>query len=441
MTVRTIVFAILSLMIFITCNDDERQRPVFEFTVSNPAESGSRFPYLYSEDGETVVMSWLSRIDEGMFGLEYATRTDGRWQEPQMIRMGHDFFTNWADFPSVVSKEGEVVAAHWLKKIEGGPYAYDVQISFPAVGERHWNHITPHDDGTPTEHGFVSMIALDKESVLAIWLDGRHTEHRAHDEYADMDQAMTLRSAIVHRDGAVENERVIDDAVCDCCQTDLVKVDGGAIAVYRDRHEGEIRDISVARYDFESGEWSEPVTVHEDGWQISGCPVNGPRAAADGNNVAVVWYTEAGENEKKVLAAVSDDGGETFNSPMILNTGFPMGRVDIDVAPDGSFYASWMERGDNLARIFLRKIEDGELKTDVILVGNTSLDRNSGFPRIAALNDGIMLAWTQTEPVYRVRTAFYNYALEEHFRTDELVNIRTDEHSNRGPIEQLTVEY
>jgi hypothetical protein len=397
------------------CNGDQRQRAQLDFGTTNPAETGSRFPNLYTEDGETVFMSWLARIDEEYFAFEYTSMVDGNWNQPALVHVGHDFFANWADFPSIVSLNGEPVAAHWLKKIEGGPYAYDVQISFPEEDTNSWNHFTPHDDGTPTEHGFVSMIPLDQQSVLAIWLDGRKTEHRAHDEYENLSQAMMIRSAIVYKDGRVENEQVIDEAVCDCCQTDLIKVDGGAIAVYRGRTENEIRDIVLVRYDFETAEWSEPVRVHNDGWEIAGCPVNGPRVAASDNRVAVTWYTEADENGNEVLLAVSDDGGQHFEEPIQINQGTAMGRVDIDASPDGSFYVSWMEQHNDLAGIYLRKTNGIELLTRPALIGSTDSGRNSGFPRMLALNEGIMLAWTQTAPFYRLRTAYYNYAVDELF--------------------------
>jgi hypothetical protein len=400
------------MFIFTACNADQRQRPVFDYAISNPAETGGRYPYLHSDDGETVFMSWLGRIDEGMFALEYASYNEGEWEDPELIHVGPDFFTNWADFPSIISLNQKPAAAHWLKKIDGGHYAYDIQISFPEEDGRQWNHITPHNDETPTEHGFVSMIPADDGSVLAIWLDGRQTVNREHDKYENMDMAMTLRSAVIYHDGRIENRRLIDEAVCDCCQTDLISVDGGAVAVYRDRLEGEIRDISLSRYDLETGEWSEPVIVHDDGWQISGCPVNGPRAAENGDQIAVAWYTESENENGKVLAAFSENGGESFESPITLNIGTAMGRVDIDAAPDGSFYVSWMERGENLAWIYLQKIESGALTSDPVVIGSTGRESKSGFPRITALNEGVMLAWTQTEPFYRIRTAFYNYQQE-----------------------------
>lgn len=57
--------------------------------------------------------------------------------------------------------------------------------------------------------------------------------------------------------------------------------------------------------------WSEPAVIHEDAWQIHGCPVNGPAIAADGRRVAVAWFTAA-EARAHVKAALSTDGGATF---------------------------------------------------------------------------------------------------------------------------------
>ena len=79
----------------------------------------------------------------------------------------------------------------------------------------------------------------------------------------------------------------------------------GPVAAYRDRSEAEIRDIAVRR--LVGGEWSEPVHVGEDNWEIRGCPVNGPALAARGEDVAIAWFTGAG-GTAKVSVAFSADG-------------------------------------------------------------------------------------------------------------------------------------
>ncbi len=403
--IRRLLLICMIPFVILSCQGD-LQQPVYLYTFNNPAETGSRFPYLFTDNTGKLYMSWLTYIEEEIYAFEYATYDGTFWDVPPAVMVGTNFFVNWADFPSLVGLDGNAVAAHWLRKIEGGPYAYNVQIQFRDSVTGRWDTpITPHLDGTPTEHGFVSMQPLSESRVLAIWLDGRNTEGRGHGEYDDPEKAMMLRSAEISSDGEITRKRVIDAMVCDCCQTDLVPVEDGFIAVYRGRSEGEIRDILISRYSSETGEWSEPRTVHNDGWEIRACPVNGPRVVADGNHVAVVWFTEADE-ERKVLLARSADGGETFQEPITIASGeHTLGRADIVLGDEGIIYVTWLERRAEAGHVMMMRVNpDGSLN-EPVLKGITSSSRSSGFPRIAKVDNEIIIAWTQTEPLVRVRTA------------------------------------
>ncbi|MEX0646496.1 MAG: hypothetical protein WEA56_06945 [Balneolaceae bacterium] len=398
-------FPLLVLVVLSVSCQQELQQPSFEYVTGNPADSGTRYPNLYQDDTGTTFMSWFLKIDETIYAVQYSAYINGAWTEPQAMNISQDYFVNWADFPSVVGMNGEVVAGHWLKKINGGTYAYNVNIAFPGEQPRRWTEsVTPHTDGTPTEHGFVSLEPIDEETVLAIWLDGRNTDGRDHSDYSNMDQAMTLRSAEISRSGEISRERVIDSAVCDCCQTDLVRTEGGFIVVYRNRTEGETRDIYSARYDPENGEWSEPAAVSDDGWEIMACPVNGPRIAVNGNQVAAAWFTMA-DDEPKVLMAVSEDGGRTFGEAVQVAGETSIGRVDITAGDEKSFFVSWMQQREENGYIMLREIKTNEGPAQPVRVGMTSSSRSSGFPRMVTTDQGVLLAWTQTEPIYRIRTA------------------------------------
>lgn len=396
------------MFLFASCGD-ERQRPVFEYTFTNPADIGSRYPNLYTDSSGTSYMSWIMGIEEDIYALQYSRMIGGRWTEPETVEVGTEFFVNWADFPSVVGRDGAATAAHWLRKIEGGPYAYNIQVALrDETGERWSRTVTPHDDGTPTEHGFVSMEPLDNGNTLVIWLDGRETDGRAHDEYSDFSKAMTLRSAEITPGGEVIRLRLIDDSVCDCCQTDLVKSGSKVYAVYRNRTEEEIRDIYLATYDTETGEWSTPAAVANDGWQISACPVNGPRIAADGDRLAVAWYTVA-DDTSRVKLAISTDSGETFSNPQLISEGNTLGRTDLLLMDDGSIYVSWMANVNGLGEVVMRKVSPDGTPGEPFRVGTTGASRSSGFPRMADTGEFILVAWTQTEPNLKVRTARVPY--------------------------------
>lgn len=402
--------AVLFLFVFLlmsACEDQQLQQPLFQYAMNNPAGSGSRYPNIYTDDTGRMYLSWLVNIEEDIAALQYTTYQGELWTEPKTVQIDTDFFVNWADFPSVVGYEGTEVAAHWLKKIEGGPYAYNVQISFFDEETGRWNEaITPHQDETATEHGFVSLEPINSDNVLAVWLDGRETADRADDEYSDTTKSMTFRSAEISRSGEITNKQVIDNTVCDCCQTDLAKTEDGYVAVYRGRSAEEVRDIKIARYNSETGNWSEPISVHEDNWQIMACPVNGPRVVANGNRVAVAWFTAEGDNPR-VLVAMSDDGGETFGDPVQMpeSESRVLGRTDLAMTDEGSVYVSWMQEFEGSGYVMMTEVYPDGTLSDPQTVGITDFSRTSGFPRIALVDDSLIFAWTQTAPILRIRTA------------------------------------
>src|SRR5262245_18891800 len=119
---------------------------------------------------------------------------------------------------------------------------------------------------------------------------------------------------------------MLDMKVCECCQTSAAMTDDGPVVVYRDSSDQEIRDISVIR--LTDGKWSQPRWVAQDGWQINGCPVNGPAIAASGRRVAVAWFTGAA-GAQNVKLAFSGDLGESFGETITVDDGSPLGRVDV----------------------------------------------------------------------------------------------------------------
>lgn len=400
---------LLSVVLFIcSCEEQPLQRPLMEYVINNPAQNGTRYPNFYKDDSGKMYMSWVTSIEEEIFALQYTTYQDGRWTEPKTVQVDMNFFVNWADFPSVVGVNGTELAAHRLRKIEGGPYAYNVEVSFfdSADGGNWSDPIKVHQDTTATEHGFVSLEPMNNDKVLAVWLDGRMTADRADDEYSDTSKSMMLRSAEVSRSGEITNREVIDSTVCDCCQTDLAKTDEGYVAVYRGRSSEEIRDIKISRYNAETGSWSEPATVHDDNWQIMACPVNGPSVVANGNNVAVAWFTAEGDNPRVQLVR-SNDGGQTFNEPIVLNEQQyrVLGRADLALSNEGSIYATWMQEFEGMGYVMMREILPDGTVSDPQTVGITDASRSSGFPQIALMEESLIFAWTQTEPILMVRTA------------------------------------
>jgi hypothetical protein len=171
--------------------------------------------------------------------------------------------------------------------------------------------------------------------------------------------------------------------------------------VYRDHTAGELRDISIVRRT-DAG-WTEPRTVHDDGWRIDGCPVNGPSVAYVAGHLAVAWFTAA-QNRPRVLVAFSEDDGASFGAPIALDEENPLGRVAV-VAFQSGAAVSWLGAGSRTSGVCLRRVTwDGKVgKT--LDVGATGASRASGFPRMVRHGDRLVLVWRDTSTEPRLRAA------------------------------------
>jgi hypothetical protein len=167
----------------------------------------------------------------------------------------------------------------------------------------------------------------------------------------------------------------------------------GPIAAFRNRSNEEVRDIHVSR--LERNAWTESVSVHEDGWRIPACPVNGPMLSARGRDVAIAWFTVK-DDQGRALVAFSKDAGRTFGAPMRLDDGGSLGRVDIDLIDDGSAVASWIEFADQRAQIRARRIQATGLRSPAITVAGIEGNRASGSSRLARYGEELVFAWTES---------------------------------------------
>ena len=164
------------------------------------------------------------------------------------------------------------------------------------------------------------------------------------------------------------------------------------MAAYRDRSQTEIRDIAVVR--LVDGEWTEPVHVHDDNWRYPGCPVNGPQLSAAGDAVAVAWFT-APEQKRAVYAAFSVDAGASFDEPIRVDDGDPLGRVDIELLENGDALVVWLERTADAAEVRARVVGPGGVVGSSLLVAATSEAGSSGFPRMVRAGEEVLFAWIE----------------------------------------------
>jgi hypothetical protein len=232
------------------------------------------------------------------------------------------------------------------------------------------------------------MTPIADDRLAVFWLDGRASKGHAGGQ-------MQLRAAEVDGQGRVSARRLVDDRVCDCCQTAAATTAAGPVVVYRDRSDAEVRDIAVAG----PGPDARRV-VAADGWEIAGCPVNGPAVSASDAGLVVAWYSAAQDRAAVRVAFASADG--PFGPPVVvdLGPGLPMGRVDVEWLDEAHALATWLETTDAArgeATWMARRISRDGTVAPPWRVATTSADNAAGFPRFARAGEHLIWTWTDAD--------------------------------------------
>ena len=345
-------------------------------TLKPPAAGDATAAQMTSSGGKTL-LSWLERAGEKT-SLKFSERLPTGWSTPMLVVSSEHLISNFADVPSVRALADGSLLAHWIEMNSPDPEAYDLKISTSRDGGKTWSApASPHKDGTKTQHGFASFFTVGTSTGL-VWLDGRQTSGGKGD--------MTLRAATSI---PVKSDMLVASRVCDCCPTAAANTTDGPIVAFRGRTPDEIRDIYVTRLD--GSAWSSPVLVHQDGWKINGCPVNGPAIAARGKDVVVAWFTMQ-NGQGRAYAAFSADAGRTFRAPVRVDDEGSTGRVQVELLADGSAAVSWIELGKGPSQLKVRTIGPTGTRSRP---ADIALGLGTQFPRMAASKGELVFAWTE----------------------------------------------
>ena len=350
-------------------------------------------------DGSKLYLTWIQRHDSGA-QLMYCVWDQNRWSAPQVIAQGDDWFINWADFPQFSAVKDTLIAT-FLQKSDVGTYTYDIYYTLKR-GLSSWTQPKKlHRDTIKAEHGFVS-IAPSQDEFLISWLDGRNTvpmTQSGQTEFHDMHHqqgysAMTLRSVSVDFQGVLGQESLVDSMVCDCCQTAItVDNQGRAHIAYRGRSQQENRDILLKSGHPDKG-WDQTQRT-QDGWLISGCPVNGPSIDSVEDQLVLAWFSGAQDNPR-VQVAFSPTHNLNLTPPTRMDSGAAIGRVDVVQLSSDTAVVTWIEPLGQEDLLRAQWFNNQGQKGPLLTIAKTSSDRATGFPRLVRHRDFLYLANTTT---------------------------------------------
>ncbi len=280
-----------------------------------------------------------------------------------------------------------------------------------ACGDLHgrWSSFSPaatvHAEGLPGARGWQSL-SVDRDGARHVaWLDGRGARAEGpapgaegHAKHAAMRQ--DLFQAVWRADGTHDEVAVATD-VCFCCKTAVANApDGATYVAWRHIYPTNLRDIAVARSVDGGRTFAAPVRVSEDGWQIAGCPDDGPSAAVDAAGVLhIVWPTliQGDAPAKAIFYSFSRDGGRTF-APRIRVDEARGGAAHPQIAVGGNRVAVVWEQGGTERGVYLREIGGdaaARSKPGLTAISLLSADRSAIYPAVAVTPRSIVAAWTE----------------------------------------------
>ncbi len=365
-----------------------------------PAAAGSgMYALTTGADGRTYV-SWIEPAMPSGHVLRFAVLEGTRWSSAKTIARGENWFVNWADHPSVTAAADGTLMAHWL--VNNGArgksaYGYGIRMARSTDHGESWREVLAVGTQHQSDYsGFVTLLPTDTGTMALYLTPGTHPASEHGHTGEESDHIKAVHAVRFDRSGAVASTSEVDGDACTCCSTSMVVTTSGIVAAYRD-HETTTRDIAVVR--LRNGSWSPPARVYADNWQINACPTNGPVLGASGNDVAIAWFTAANDIGR-VKVAFSRDGAASFDAPLVVDAGKPVGWPGVVALADGTVVVSWLEAtqgGEGELR--LRRVgRDGRIGRQVT-IAPAKAGRSTGVPQLARAGNRLVLVWRASDRV------------------------------------------
>ncbi|MBC8370967.1 MAG: hypothetical protein H8E25_13295 [Planctomycetes bacterium] len=380
----------LSLLQVSNSADEIRNPNISVVAVPEIALAGAKYPGM-SLDASGVLHLWYFREFEGRMRLEMRRQIDGKFTSPTLVSASPKLMVNWADTPRFAGgKDGSSIIT-WL---ESNGHGYGVKFAFSresgaAFTAPQWLH----QDQKGAEHGFVSLVPLADGGFFAVWLQGG--------SFGDEGAYQTsLVSVVVNADGSLaENEIILDELVCDCCDTDAAIFGSGNVVVtYRDRSAAEERDVYYVRGNpLQPDSFSSPLPLLVEKWVPEGCPVNGPAFDNIDRHGAIAIFSDLDWQVPRLQITQTKGGGKKFGLPSVVSAKGTIGRADVAYLPEGIPVVAWLQEMDEqvwwVARAIPRKGMPGPIEKIAQVSGN----RSDGFISLVAREDSVLACYTDKE--------------------------------------------
>jgi hypothetical protein len=294
-----------------------------------PANIDASEPGIAADDTGNLFIVFAEHLNGRSSDIKLLRRDRNGKELGDAIRVNHSpgEATVWAGDPPTIAVRGQAVYIAWTRK-PGDPKARGNDLVLSVSRDSGMTFDPPvrvNDDVEPASHGMHALAVGENGVVIMLWLDERWLVGKAAPTTGSYEMAEPNAEAYyaISKDGGRSfgaNIKLAAD-VCPCCKaTLLIDRDNTIYAAWRQVLEGEYRHIAVARSDNGGETFNKPVIVSDDKWQINACPVSGAALLArGGGTLDVFWYTAGGAGQAGLYYSRSTDRGDSFASRILVS--------------------------------------------------------------------------------------------------------------------------
>lgn len=376
-------------------------------------------PYFTKDNKGNAVLCWTEMDNDSLYRLRYAIYNEQNGQFDSVITVPTSVgcSNSSESMGKIAFKNDGTVLALFAKRftMERNPYAGAIYYSMSADAGKHWTHAKfLHQDTIPTYgRSFFDIATLKDGELGAIWLDGR---------FGKTIKGSALFFARTQKGSGFKQESCLDKGTCECCRTDILTDDAGTIHLaYRSIKspsalaDKQVRDMIYRRSLNNGKSFSNPETISNDNWEITGCPHSGPSLASSNNVLCVTWFTAGGG--AALYYTTSKTRGEGFNSRRLLSTagrhpqmlGMKAGKTAVIYEEQSANLVEAPMKGQHkhggtsmshttagLAKIVLRMIDLNSQEISIDLTDGKMPDNHAV---LTSVNGVLLAAWVRQERI------------------------------------------
>jgi hypothetical protein len=377
-------------------------------------------------EASTVVVAWGATSKDNRTDVFVAVSSDGGITFGVPVRVNADDgeakLTGEAPPRIVIGRalsSGRELTVLWTAR-DGARTS--IKLARSTDGGRTFAAAVPLVTGAAGARGWPALAVGKDGKAHAVWLDHRGmapapgaTPH-AHAQEAPNDTSVAAQKSGLYyaslgsKASAAVAGHEIAKGVCYCCKTALAIHRGRLYAAWRHVYPGNLRDIAFATSTNAGLSFSAPVRVSRDGWEIEGCPDDGPAIAVGNDNVVrMVWPTVIpGSAPQGAIFYASSADGRRFTARVRVPTlgSLKPSHPVLTLDSRGRIVVAWDELVNG------RRVVAARLGTTAaggaVTFGPHEVLNASGhgvYPAVAASGGATVVAWTSggSDSVINVR--------------------------------------